>query len=78
MSIVRDLEGKDYNVVAIIGDGALTGGEAYEGLNYAGDLGKRLIVILNDILDRFHYRKELTYINGLVAQVIIEDTLSSF
>ena len=48
MSIVRDLEGKDYNVVAIIGDGALTGGEAYEGLNYAGDLGKRLIVILND------------------------------
>ena len=48
MSIVRDLEGKDYNVVAIIGDGALTGGEAYEGLNYAGDLGKRLVVILND------------------------------
>ena len=48
MTIVRDLEGKDYNVVAIIGDGALTGGEAYEGLNYAGDLGKRLIVILND------------------------------
>ena len=48
MSIVRDLEGKDYTVVAIIGDGALTGGEAYEGLNYAGDLGKRLIVILND------------------------------
>ena len=48
MSIVRDLEGKDHNVVAIIGDGALTGGEAYEGLNYAGDLGKRLIVILND------------------------------
>ena len=48
MSIVRYLEGKDYNVVAIIGDGALTGGEAYEGLNYAGDLGKRLVVILND------------------------------
>lgn len=48
MSIVRDLEGKDYNVIAIIGDGALTGGEAYEGLNYAGDLGKRMIVILND------------------------------
>lgn len=48
MAIVRDLEGKDYRVVAIIGDGALTGGEAYEGLNYAGDLGKKLIVILND------------------------------
>ncbi|MDD3114195.1 MAG: 1-deoxy-D-xylulose-5-phosphate synthase [Anaerovibrio sp.] len=48
MSIVRDLEGKSYNVIAIIGDGALTGGEAYEGLNYAGSSGKRLIVILND------------------------------
>lgn len=48
MAIVRDLEGKNYNVIAVIGDGALTGGEAYEGLNYAGDLGKRLIVILND------------------------------
>ncbi len=48
MSVVRDLEGKDYSVVAVIGDGALTGGEAYEGLNYAGDLGRRLVVILND------------------------------
>ncbi len=48
MSIVRDLEGKDYNVVAIIGDGALTGGEAYEGLNSAGASGRRLVVILND------------------------------
>lgn len=48
MSIVRDLEGKSYNVIAVIGDGALTGGEAYEGLNYAGSSGKRLIVILND------------------------------
>lgn len=48
MSIVRDLEGKDYNVISIVGDGALTGGEAYEGLNYAGALGKKIIVILND------------------------------
>ena len=48
MSIVRDLEGKDYNVIAIIGDGALTGGEAYEGLNSAGASGRRLVVILND------------------------------
>lgn len=48
MALVRDLEGKDYNVIAIIGDGALTGGEAYEGLNSAGAVGRRLIVILND------------------------------
>lgn len=44
----RDLQGKDYSVVAIIGDGSLTGGLAYEGLNNAG-LGKtRLLVVLND------------------------------
>lgn len=48
MSIVRDLEGKDYHVAAVIGDGALTGGEAYEGLNYAGASGRQLLVILND------------------------------
>ncbi len=46
--VARDLKGEDSHVVAVIGDGALTGGMAYEGLNNAGELGKRLIVILND------------------------------
>jgi 1-deoxy-D-xylulose-5-phosphate synthase len=44
----RDLQGGDHHVVAVIGDGALTGGMAFEGLNNAGELGKRLIVVLND------------------------------
>jgi 1-deoxy-D-xylulose-5-phosphate synthase len=44
----RDLAGENHHVVAVIGDGALTGGMAYEGLNNAGELGKPLIVILND------------------------------
>ena len=44
----RDLKGEDHHVVAVIGDGALTGGMAFEGLNNAGELRKRLIVILND------------------------------
>ena len=44
----RDLQGGDHHVVAVIGDGALTGGMAFEGLNNAGELRKRLIVILND------------------------------
>ncbi len=48
IACARDLAGDDYNVVAIIGDGALTGGEAIEALNNAGDMKKRLIVILND------------------------------
>jgi 1-deoxy-D-xylulose-5-phosphate synthase len=46
--VARDLAGQDHHVIAVIGDGALTGGLAFEGLNNAGELGKRLIVILND------------------------------
>ncbi len=48
MAIARDLSGKEHHVVAIIGDGALTGGMAFEAINHAGQLGKRLTVILND------------------------------
>jgi 1-deoxy-D-xylulose-5-phosphate synthase len=44
----RDKNGEQYKVVAVIGDGALTGGIAFEGLNNAGHLKKDLIVILND------------------------------
>jgi len=48
MAIARDLSGDDYHVIAIIGDGAITGGMAFEALNQAGHLGSRLIVVLND------------------------------
>ena len=44
----RDLAGEDFRVVAVIGDGALTGGLAYEGLNNAGASGRDIIVIVND------------------------------
>jgi 1-deoxy-D-xylulose-5-phosphate synthase len=44
----RDLLGDDYKVVAIIGDGSLTSGMAYEGLNNAGHSDRNLIVVLND------------------------------
>ncbi len=44
----RDLKGTDEKIVAVIGDGALTGGEALEALNNAGKLGSNLIIILND------------------------------
>ncbi|HHY47459.1 MAG TPA: 1-deoxy-D-xylulose-5-phosphate synthase [Firmicutes bacterium] len=48
MAIARDLAGERYTVVAVIGDGSLTGGMAFEALNHAGHLGRDLIVILND------------------------------
>jgi len=44
----RDLRGEQYKVIAVIGDGALTGGMALEAINNAGSLKKNLIIILND------------------------------
>ncbi|MBQ8590368.1 MAG: 1-deoxy-D-xylulose-5-phosphate synthase [Firmicutes bacterium] len=44
----RDLKGEDHAVIAVIGDGALTGGVAYEALNCVGHSGSPMIVILND------------------------------
>ena len=44
----RDLKGENYNVIAIIGDGSLSGGEAFEGLDYAAELDSNMIVIVND------------------------------
>ena len=48
MARARTLQNEDYSVLALIGDGALTGGLAYEGLNDAGESHEPLIVILND------------------------------
>jgi 1-deoxy-D-xylulose-5-phosphate synthase len=48
MARARTLSGEDYSVIAVIGDGALTGGLAYEGLNDAGQSKEPLIVVLND------------------------------
>ncbi|WP_331374869.1 1-deoxy-D-xylulose-5-phosphate synthase [Sinorhizobium chiapasense] len=48
MAVAADLDGTSRNVIAVIGDGALSAGMAYEALNNAGALDARLIVILND------------------------------
>lgn len=48
MAQARTALGEDYKVLALIGDGALTGGLAYEGLSNAGQCGQQLLVILND------------------------------
>lgn len=48
MAVACDLTNTDRQVVAVIGDGALTGGMAFEGLNNAGNGGQRMLVILND------------------------------
>src|SRR5678810_292130 len=48
MAVARDLQKQDNNVIAVIGDGAMTAGMAYEAMNNAGAMDSRLIVILND------------------------------
>ena len=48
MATARDLKHKDYNVIAVIGDGALTGGMAMEALNHVGYTQTKMIIILND------------------------------
>src|SRR6201996_6878813 len=48
MAVARDLQGKNNNVVAVIGDGAMSAGMAYEAMNNAGAMNSRLIVVLND------------------------------
>ncbi len=48
MAIARDLSGEDYKVIAAIGDGGMTGGLAFEGLNNAGVEGSDITVVLND------------------------------
>ncbi|HIF10790.1 MAG TPA: 1-deoxy-D-xylulose-5-phosphate synthase [Sneathiellales bacterium] len=48
MAVARDLDDGDNNVIAVIGDGAMSAGMAYEAMNNAGSMNSRLVVILND------------------------------
>ena len=48
MATARDLQGKDFHVAALIGDGAMTAGMAFEAMSHAGHLGLNMLVILND------------------------------
>ena len=48
MTAAKAIQNDDAKVIAIIGDGSMTAGMAFEGLNHAGDLGRNLVVVLND------------------------------
>ncbi|MDD4766934.1 MAG: 1-deoxy-D-xylulose-5-phosphate synthase [Desulfotomaculaceae bacterium] len=67
MAVARDLSGEKYKIVAIIGDGALTGGMAFEALNNAGHLKKDLIVILND--NEMSIAQNVGAISGYLARL---------
>ncbi len=67
MARARDIEGKDNSVIAVIGDGALTGGMALEALNDAGCSGARMTVILND--NEMSISKNIGGINMLLSKL---------
>ncbi len=69
-AVGRDLAGKKYKVVAVIGDGSLTGGMAFEALNHIGHIGNDVIIILND---NEHSISEnvgalSTYLTGMISR----------
>ena len=66
MARARTRLGQDYRVMALIGDGALTGGLAYEGLSDAGDSGEKMLVILND--NGMSIKKNVGGISALLAR----------
>lgn len=67
MAKARDLRGTDERVVAVIGDGAMTGGLAFEGLNNAGTAGSDLLVVLND--NRMSIDPNVGALNEYLAKV---------
>ena len=85
IACARDLNNEDFKVVSIIGDGALTGGLAFEALNNAGHLKKQLLVIVNDndmsispnvgafrnYLVKITTNKSYNYIRGRIGRLII-------
>ena len=76
MARARTLLGEDYNVLALIGDGALTGGLAYEGLSDAGQSGENLVVILND--NGMSIQKNVGGVANLLARHHLRPTYLSF
>lgn len=76
MARARTLQQQDYQVLALIGDGALTGGLAYEGLSNAGQSGENLVVILND--NGMSIQKNVGGIATLLARNHLRPTYLSF
>ncbi len=73
IKVAKSLKKKSGFAVAVIGDGAMTAGEAYEGLNNAGQLGEDLIVVLND--NEMSISKNIGAISNYLARVTTGQTL---
>lgn len=74
MALARDMRGERHKVVAVIGDGSLTGGLAFEGLNHAGHLKRDLIVVLND--NEMSISKNVGAVSHYLAKMRLTPTYS--
>ena len=82
-AVARDIKRQDYKVVSIIGDGSMTGGLAFEGLQNAGTLSKDMLVILND--NQMFISQRVGVLAGYFANILtasgvkkLEDTVLKF
>ena len=73
LAVARDMAGKKHKVVAVIGDGAMTGGMAFEGLNNAGSMKKDLLVILND--NTWSISKNVGSISKYLTNIMTDEKL---
>jgi 1-deoxy-D-xylulose-5-phosphate synthase len=74
IALARDMRGEKHEVVAVIGDGSLTGGLAFEGLNHAGHLKRDLIVVLND--NEMSISKNVGAVSHYLAKMRLTPTYS--
>lgn len=72
----RDRNGEGFKVIAVIGDGALTSGLAFEGLNHAGQLKKDLIVVLND--NEMSISRNVGAMSAYLNRILIDETYQKF
>ncbi|MDR1827938.1 MAG: 1-deoxy-D-xylulose-5-phosphate synthase [Methylobacteriaceae bacterium] len=76
MAVARDMDGKQHNVVCVIGDGSMSAGMAYEAMNNAGAMDSRLIVILND--NDMSIARPVGAMSAHLARLVSGDAFQSF
>lgn len=75
-AVARDLKGEENKVISIIGDGAMTGGLAFEGMNNAGSLRKNLLVILND--NTWSISKNVGSMSKYLTSIMADEKVNRF
>ena len=76
LAVARDLKERHNKVIAVIGDGSMTGGIAFEGLNHAGELNKDLVVILND--NEMSISENVGALSNLLSRTITSESVHRF